>query len=79
LLPKFDYYIDESDPDIPVLRRQDRAFAAAFSAQGSRGMVSWRPPGRTTGGCSRRMLSPWLFEKKATDRSAALRAARMFT
>jgi hypothetical protein len=32
---KFDYYIDESDPDILVLHRQDRAFAAAFSAQGT--------------------------------------------
>ena len=35
LLPMFDYYIDESDPDILVLRRQDGAFAAAFSAQGA--------------------------------------------
>jgi hypothetical protein len=35
LLPKFDYYIDESDPDILVLCRQDGAFAAAFSAQGA--------------------------------------------
>ena len=35
LLPKFDYYLDESDPDILVLRRQDGAFAAAFSAQGA--------------------------------------------
>jgi hypothetical protein len=35
LLPKFDYYIDESDPDILVLRRQDRALAAALSAQGA--------------------------------------------
>ena len=34
LLPKFDYYLDESDPDILILRRQDGAFAAAFSAQG---------------------------------------------
>ena len=34
LLPKFDYYIDESDSDIVILRRQDGAFAAAFSAQG---------------------------------------------
>jgi hypothetical protein len=34
-LPKFDYYLDESDPDIVVLRRQDGAFAAAFSAQGA--------------------------------------------
>ena len=35
LFAKFHYYLDESDPDIVVLRRQDRAFAAAFSAQGT--------------------------------------------
>ena len=35
LLPKIDYYLDESDPDIVVLRRQDGSFAAAFSAQGA--------------------------------------------
>ena len=29
------YYLDESDPDILVLRRQDGAFVAAFSAQGA--------------------------------------------
>jgi hypothetical protein len=34
-LPKFDYYIDKSDPDIVVLRRQDGAFVAAFSARGA--------------------------------------------
>jgi hypothetical protein len=34
MLPKFDYYLDHSDPDIVVLRRQDGAFAAAFSARG---------------------------------------------
>jgi hypothetical protein len=34
-LPVFNYYIDESDPDIVVLRRQDGAFVAAFSAQGA--------------------------------------------
>ena len=33
-LPVFNYYIDETDPDIVVLRRQDGAFVAAFSAQG---------------------------------------------
>ena len=32
-LPKFDYYIDESDPDTVILRRQDGAFVAAFSAR----------------------------------------------
>jgi hypothetical protein len=35
MLPKFNYYIDESDPDIVVLRRQDGSFAAAFSARGA--------------------------------------------
>ena len=34
-LPKFDYYLDESDPDIAILRRQDGLFVAAFSAQGA--------------------------------------------
>jgi hypothetical protein len=34
-LPKFDYYIDESDPDIVILRRPGGAFVAAFSARGA--------------------------------------------
>lgn len=34
-LPKLDYYLDESDPDVVVLRRQDGIFVAAFSAQGA--------------------------------------------
>jgi len=34
-LPQFDYYLDESDPDVVVLRRQDGAFVAAFSARGA--------------------------------------------
>ena len=48
LLPEFYYYLDESDPDIVVLRRQDGAFVAAFSAQGPRGRVLWRLPRKTT-------------------------------
>jgi hypothetical protein len=32
LFAKFDYYLDESDPDIVILCRQDGAFVAAFSA-----------------------------------------------
>jgi hypothetical protein len=35
MLPKFDYYIDKSDPDIVVLRRQDGSLVAAFSALGA--------------------------------------------
>jgi hypothetical protein len=34
-LPKFDYYIDESDPDTVILRRQGGTFVAAFSARGA--------------------------------------------
>jgi hypothetical protein len=34
--PRVDYYLDESDPDIVVLRRQDGSYVAAFSAQGAR-------------------------------------------
>ncbi len=33
MLPKFDYHLDESDPDIVILRRSDDTFVAAFSAR----------------------------------------------
>ena len=35
MFAKFYYYLEESDPDIVVLRRQDGSFVAAFSAQGA--------------------------------------------
>jgi hypothetical protein len=35
LLPKFDYYLDKSDPDIVILRRHDGAYVAAFSVRGA--------------------------------------------
>jgi hypothetical protein len=35
LLPKFEYYLDESDPDVVLLRRQDDSFVAAFSVEGA--------------------------------------------
>jgi hypothetical protein len=35
LLPKFRYDLDESDPDVLILRRQDGAFVAAFSTIGA--------------------------------------------
>ena len=34
-LPKFDYHLDESDPGMLVLGRQDGAFVAVFSALGA--------------------------------------------
>jgi hypothetical protein len=33
--PTFDYHLDESDPDVVILRRQDDSFVAAFSATGA--------------------------------------------
>lgn len=33
--PVVGYYLDESDPDIVILRRQDGTFVAAFSASGA--------------------------------------------
>ena len=35
LFPSFNYYLDESDPDIVILRRQDDSFVAPFSASGA--------------------------------------------
>ena len=34
-LAAFDYYLDESDQDVVILRRQDGSFVAAFSASGA--------------------------------------------
>ena len=33
--PSFSYYLDEADPDILILRRQDDSLVAAFSARGA--------------------------------------------
>jgi hypothetical protein len=33
--PTFDYHLDESDPDVVILRRQDDSFVATFSATGA--------------------------------------------
>jgi hypothetical protein len=35
LFPSSGYYLDESDPDIVMLRRQDGSYVAAFSAIGA--------------------------------------------
>jgi hypothetical protein len=33
--PTFRYYLDQSDPDVVILRRQEGSFVAAFSARGA--------------------------------------------
>ncbi len=35
LFPAFNYYLDETDPDLVILRCQDDSFVAAFSASGA--------------------------------------------
>ena len=35
LFPSFNYYLDESDPDIVILRRMDGSLVAPFSAGGA--------------------------------------------
>ena len=66
MLPKIDYYIDQSDPDVVIPRRQDGSFVAAFSARGAtrEGIVE---AAKATARLLRRTRNPWDFEKKATD------------
>jgi hypothetical protein len=35
MLSQLGYYLDESDPDVVILRRRDGTFVAAFSAMGA--------------------------------------------
>ena len=48
MLPAFNYYLDESDPDVVLLRRQDDSFVAAFSAKVPPRKASSRPLRKTT-------------------------------
>jgi hypothetical protein len=51
LVPSFSYYLDESDPDVVILRRQDDAFVAAFSARDAPRKASSRQPRNTIENC----------------------------
>ena len=46
---KFDYYMDESDSVIVVVRRQDGSFVTAFSARGNEGDPVGASPSVPTG------------------------------
>jgi hypothetical protein len=80
LLPKFDYYLDNSDPDIVILRRQDGAFVAAFSARGAtrEGIVEAAKEdyGRLIEAPPRTF---WVFEETAPERGALNPGAPLFT
>jgi hypothetical protein len=69
-LPKFDYYVDESDTDILVLRRQDGAFVAAFSASGAttEGIVeAAQEDYQALGLAHRRSLGLWIAREESTS------------
>jgi hypothetical protein len=59
LLPKFDYHLDESDPEVVVLRRDDGSFVAAFSVRGPPRKASSKPPRTTTGLSSENTRGHW--------------------
>ena len=50
LFPSFEYHLDDSDPDIVVLGRQDDAFVAALSARGRLGRIYFYRPDETLEG-----------------------------
>ena len=79
LLPKFDYYLDKSDPDIVILRRQDGAFVAAFSASGAirEGIVEAAK--EDYGRLIEVNAALWVFEETATERGALNPGAPLFT
>jgi hypothetical protein len=45
----FDYYLDQPDPDVLILRRKDGAFVAAFSARGATEGGTSKPSRRIAG------------------------------
>ena len=47
--PKFDYYLDESDPDVVILRRQDGSFVAPSAHRAPPERASSKPPERIIG------------------------------
>jgi hypothetical protein len=63
--PSFEYYVDESDPDVVILRRQDGSNVAAFSARGvtNEGIIEAATEDR------RKSLCPSTIEYIVSERS----------
>jgi hypothetical protein len=55
----FNYILDESDPDIVILRRQDSCFVAAFSASGATEEGIREAAMEDIESCSKPTQSPW--------------------
>jgi hypothetical protein len=66
----FDYILDESDPDIVILRRQDGCFVAAFSARGATEEGIREAAMEDIESCSKLTQSPWLCKLTRSRASA---------
>jgi hypothetical protein len=66
----FDYILDESDPDIVILRRQDGCFVAAFSARGATEEGIREAAMEDIESCSKLTHSPWLCKLTRSRASA---------
>jgi hypothetical protein len=55
----FNYILDESDPDIFILRRKDGCFVAAFSASGATAEGVREAAMEDIESCSKLTQSPW--------------------
>jgi len=66
----FNYILDESDPDIVILRRRDGYFVAAFSASGATQEGIREAAMEDIESCSKLTQSPWLC-KLAKSRASA--------
>jgi hypothetical protein len=58
----FNYVLDESDPDIVILRRRDGCFVAAFSASGATKEGIREAAMEDIESCSKLTQSPSLFK-----------------
>ena len=78
-LPKFDYYINESDPDIVILRRQGGMFVAAFSARGATKEGLLEAAKEDYGRLMEANADLWALEETATERGALELGTPLFT
>jgi hypothetical protein len=66
----FNYILDDSDPDIVILRRRDGCFVAAFSASGATAEGIREAAMEDIESCSKLTQSPWLCNLTRSRASA---------
>lgn len=77
MFPNFDYHLDESDPDVVIVCRQDEAFVAAFSARVPPRRASSKLPGRIIGSLSGLTLTRLLSRAPVPSRRQILRPSAL--